>query len=123
MNGLNRFISYAKSELGGNTNGPHHPERIIAKRLLTIHRGFYNSFFQIFNTSERIVQNAELIRIEAPGEGVDREVAPELIIFQGAIFHQGFTGVPPVDRKSTRLNSSHVAISYAVFCLEKKKTI
>src|SRR5690625_6611109 len=25
------------------------------------------------------------------------------------------------DRKSTRLNSSHVAISYAVFCLEKKK--
>src|SRR5207253_6913035 len=27
------------------------------------------------------------------------------------------------DRKSTRLNSSHVAISYAVFCLKKKKTI
>src|SRR3989442_4304409 len=27
-----------------------------------------------------------------------------------------------VDRKSTRLNSSHVRISYAVFCLKKKKT-
>src|SRR5207253_9735987 len=27
---------------------------------------------------------------------------------------------PPEDRKSTRLNSSHVAISYAVFCLKKK---
>src|SRR5439155_17179507 len=27
----------------------------------------------------------------------------------------------PIDRKSTRLNSSHVAISYAVFCLKKKK--
>src|SRR5439155_6494630 len=27
------------------------------------------------------------------------------------------------DRKSTRLNSSHVAISYAVFCLKKKKTV
>src|SRR5690625_5689501 len=26
------------------------------------------------------------------------------------------------DRKSTRLNSSHVAISYAVFCLKKKNT-
>src|SRR5437868_13062404 len=26
-----------------------------------------------------------------------------------------------VDRKSTRLNSSHVSISYAVFCLQKKK--
>src|SRR5256885_6995680 len=32
------------------------------------------------------------------------------------------TGVPStVDRKSTRLNSSHLVISYAVFCLKKKK--
>src|SRR5439155_24541219 len=30
--------------------------------------------------------------------------------------------VRPRDRKSTRLNSSHVAISYAVFCLKKKKS-
>src|SRR5690606_40010465 len=28
---------------------------------------------------------------------------------------------PKTDRKSTRLNSSHVKISYAVFCLKKKK--
>src|SRR5438034_4493025 len=28
--------------------------------------------------------------------------------------------VEPVDRKSTRLNSSHTVISYAVFCLKKK---
>src|SRR5262245_62986033 len=28
----------------------------------------------------------------------------------------------PADRKSTRLNSSHLGISYAVFCLKKKKT-
>src|SRR4051812_49952320 len=27
----------------------------------------------------------------------------------------------PLDRKSTRLNSSHMSISYAVFCLKKKK--
>src|SRR3712207_8042446 len=39
-----------------------------------------------------------------------------------------FTAVLPqlllliVDRKSTRLNSSHANISYAVFCLKKKKT-
>src|SRR5207253_11273647 len=31
-----------------------------------------------------------------------------------------FTAVHAQDRKSTRLNSSHVAISYAVFCLKKK---
>src|SRR5256885_14805878 len=33
-----------------------------------------------------------------------------------------FTRPVPVDRKSTRLNSSHLVISYAVFCLKKKKT-
>src|SRR5256885_14817195 len=31
------------------------------------------------------------------------------------------TGRVPRDRKSTRLNSSHLVISYAVFCLKKKK--
>src|SRR5437870_9513935 len=38
---------------------------------------------------------------------------------------RGTSRCPPLDwtrdRKSTRLNSSHVAISYAVFCLKKKK--
>src|SRR5437773_6576338 len=37
----------------------------------------------------------------------------------------GVPGAPPgpasADRKSTRLNSSHITISYAVFCLKKKK--
>src|SRR5690349_23192940 len=34
---------------------------------------------------------------------------------------QGRRRQHPGDRKSTRLNSSHVEISYAVFCLKKKK--
>src|SRR5436305_8919394 len=33
------------------------------------------------------------------------------------------TSTRSTDRKSTRLNSSHVRISYAVFCLKKKKKI
>src|SRR5689334_24037175 len=48
-----------------------------------------------------------------------------------APFHQGFGPEPlqaegttlELDRKSTRLNSSHSSISYAVFCLKKKKRI
>src|SRR2546430_8466576 len=35
---------------------------------------------------------------------------------------RGYTGSVVQDRKSTRLNSSHSQISYAVFCLKKKKT-
>src|SRR5690348_12084734 len=33
----------------------------------------------------------------------------------------GLVPCTPLDRKSTRLNSSHPSISYAVFCLKKKK--
>src|SRR3989442_11688371 len=42
--------------------------------------------------------------------GVDRFLMLDIIRFRS-------------DRKSTRLNSSHVRISYAVFCLKKKKDI
>src|SRR2546429_8538312 len=36
---------------------------------------------------------------------------------------RGHHAVPSRDRKSTRLNSSHGYISYAVFCLKKKKNV
>src|SRR5690625_6301366 len=39
----------------------------------------------------------------------------------GTINHNQARIMLSEDRKSTRLNSSHVAISYAVFCLKKKK--
>src|SRR5690349_24741377 len=39
----------------------------------------------------------------------------------GVIFLRRQAGRGDEDRKSTRLNSSHVEISYAVFCLKKKK--
>src|SRR5689334_24511321 len=35
--------------------------------------------------------------------------------------HSPIGRLPQLDRKSTRLNSSHSSISYAVFCLKKKK--
>src|SRR5690606_39773824 len=38
-------------------------------------------------------------------------------LLKGSLAYSAFYG----DRKSTRLNSSHVKISYAVFCLKKKK--
>src|SRR5699024_11905040 len=48
----------------------------------------------------------------------------ELTLYHG-VHIQNLDGYPPywlgLDRKSTRLNSSHVSISYAVFCLKKKK--
>src|SRR5690606_41705816 len=46
---------------------------------------------------------------------------PELLKDEGGHLVQLFC--KPLDRKSTRLNSSHVKISYAVFCLKKKTKI
>src|SRR3712207_8695047 len=49
-----------------------------------------------------------------PGEEPDQRLRPAA--------HLGLSNDPARDRKSTRLNSSHANISYAVFCLKKKKT-
>src|SRR5207248_9748684 len=43
------------------------------------------------------------------------------LIDQNDSFTFGFSKLDVLDRKSTRLNSSHRTISYAVFCLKKKK--
>src|SRR5256886_10990458 len=41
--------------------------------------------------------------------------------FESEVWGENEQFMPVLDRKSTRLNSSHSQISYAVFCLKKKK--
>src|SRR2546422_7637108 len=57
--------------------------------------------------------------------GLDHSQEPDLMLglAEGSTSVHGHVGVEPSaeDRKSTRLNSSHGYISYAVFCLKKKK--
>src|SRR3712207_7712510 len=53
--------------------------------------------------------------IATPGEVVKEELDHEFV--------RDSAGDDTRDRKSTRLNSSHANISYAVFCLKKKKKI
>src|SRR5207249_5200083 len=48
---------------------------------------------------------------------VKRTLKDRAYFYKPAVSRSHVTG----DRKSTRLNSSHVSISYAVFCLKKKK--
>src|SRR5262245_64060049 len=52
---------------------------------------------------------------------VDRQLAQEQAQVVEILGHVEPLGRAAGDRKSTRLNSSHLGISYAVFCLKKKK--
>src|SRR2546426_6891303 len=54
-----------------------------------------------------------------PVPGIDPHVLGDLFKDQQG----GILGMFNIDRKSTRLNSSHLVISYAVFCLKKKKNL
>src|SRR5438034_4967018 len=79
----------------------------------------YTTLFRSLDVGQRLGQDARLLRgLRAV---VERGVHP------GGILQNKRAGVLPapgaVDRKSTRLNSSHTVISYAVFCLKKKKKI
>src|SRR2546426_6350200 len=55
---------------------------------------------------------------------VARSAAPStpILALDTSEWEQVGVAYKPGDRKSTRLNSSHLVISYAVFCLKKKKT-
>src|SRR5437667_2731402 len=55
--------------------------------------------------------------ITLPADTVYHQLYGQMLLVTGAI---PTDGIAP-DRKSTRLNSSHITISYAVFCLKKKK--
>src|SRR5207253_4060006 len=57
-------------------------------------------------------------RLESGAVRVGDDLGDAVMIAQ--IDEQKAAVVADADRKSTRLNSSHVAISYAVFCLKKK---
>src|SRR5256885_12096526 len=53
---------------------------------------------------------------------VFEDLAPLLGCAQTRLVLSSLRDFSPSDRKSTRLNSSHLVISYAVFCLKKKNT-
>src|SRR3989475_8502418 len=59
---------------------------------------------------------------QAPGRGRGAAQGVEVERVRLPLPEQAPRGVADRDRKSTRLNSSHSQISYAVFCLKKKKS-
>src|SRR5207249_7040601 len=97
-----RIISAA----AGNYKGS--GKRLDAKGFL-IMPGFINAHTHIADSIAKDV---------AASDGLDARVHP---VFGAKKNILQKSQPEHLDRKSTRLNSSHVSISYAVFCLKKKK--
>src|SRR5690625_6303334 len=80
------------------------------------------SLVLVARSADRLAETAERLRREY---GVEVEtIVADLSDRQAQqlVADRLESDTDPVDRKSTRLNSSHVANSYAVFCLQKTKT-
>src|SRR5437588_9304447 len=87
-------------------------DRSVSSDLLRLCRRRRSVLQQIFHTSRKCVDLIER-RVD-----VRRDAQPLVILPLDRCGDD-----PVLDRKSTRLNSSHTVISYAVFCLKKKKKI
>src|SRR3712207_7068121 len=71
----------------------------------------YTTLFRSRPTAVHAATNVSAARLPSAGSAEDQRLhLGRLMLLAG-----------PEDRKSTRLNSSHANISYAVFCLKKKK--
>src|SRR5690554_782837 len=87
--------------------------------------------YRMLNVIDEFTHEALAIRIDRKLNSTDViDTLSDLFILRGVPGHIRSDNGPEfiatavqewIDRKSTRLNSSHVRISYAVFCLKKKK--
>src|SRR3712207_8064023 len=74
--------------------------------IALVSKGFQHQFWQAVKTGAEEAAEEAGVSMTFDGPASETEVDAQL----------------QIDRKSTRLNSSHANISYAVFCLKKKKT-
>src|SRR3712207_6847653 len=88
------------------------------------------TLFRSFDEAVVAVAKGLVVRGVAPGDrvGIMSRTRYEWTLLDWAIWAAGAVPIPlyetssaEQDRKSTRLNSSHANISYAVFCLKKKQ--
>src|SRR5436190_5190784 len=89
----------------------------------------YTTLFRSLSIAATTISVAVMIVTLAFTNGFQETVSQKIFSFWGHVrvqYKQPMKSTiaeeEQIDRKSTRLNSSHTVISYAVFCLKKKKT-
>src|SRR5437879_11372669 len=95
---------------------PHAPQHVA-----DLLRGIVEKFRDHLDGAQRGDHGGDDAKIDhEPADPLGRGKAPPLPLEGGAQALNAFFTCTVRDRKSTRLNSSHRCISYAVFCLKKK---
>src|SRR5690625_6004319 len=102
---IGELLKEAREEKGYTLDNIQEKTKIQKRYLVAIEQGDFNALPGKFYARAFIREYAEAVELD-----------PEVVL---ADFKEE-KEIPEEDRKSTRLNSSHVAISYAVFCLKKK---
>src|SRR5438067_519066 len=81
----------------------------------------YANDWHLVHLGSRAVGGAGLVFTEATAVLPEGRISPQDLGIWADGHIEMLSRIVRLDRKSTRLNSSHVSISYAVFCLKKKK--
>src|SRR3712207_7033975 len=83
----------------------------------------FRSFFEhmMFNGAKKYGPGQFDQVMEAAGGSNNAYTSTDVTVYQDWFPKSSLELIFEIDRKSTRLNSSHANISYAVFCLKKKK--
>src|SRR2546422_7468253 len=92
--------------VGLKSHAPHRPHRLSGGQQ------------QRVAIARALAISPRLMLFDEPTSALDPELVAEVL---NVIRRLAEGGMTMIDRKSTRLNSSHGYISYAVFCLKKKK--
>src|SRR3712207_2974199 len=102
---------------------PYAPHPHIERRYLIV-PGLRSSRLHVIDTKPE-PREPRIVKVIEPDELHERTgySRPHTIHCGPEGIYVSALGAPDGDRKSTRLNSSHANISYAVFCLKKKKRI
>src|SRR5256885_4934198 len=119
---------------------PSRISRDILKLVDSFSRLLFTAFFSISLSAVDRLQPIEVARFRSFAEGIVFDASGYAYVSHGRVISRispdgsksiwaetgapsGHKILPDGDRKSTRLNSSHLVISYAVFCLKKKNHI